>query len=123
MNNKKERHSPDGKTHFQNDGCGEKEHNDTKAFIGGTYPPTTTWEKEFERFREILKSPDDDETYTFGQIKSFISKLLAEAREEGYKEGLNLRKEYNDPELIKKIAAQAKAETIEKAIAALKEIK
>ncbi len=56
------------------------------------------------------------------KMKTLHNSQVDEAREEGYKAGLNLRKEYNDPELIKEIIAQAKSDTIEKAIEIVKEM-
>ena len=55
---------PEGQTHYENDGCGEPEHNRPT-------PPSMEWEERFDKeFYECIPEPED--------VKDFIRKLLQE---------------------------------------------
>lgn len=86
----------------------------------------TPWEEEFDKkFPEVNVAPERLIQGSPEEIKDFIRSReqairaeyegkIEEAREEGYEAGLNIRKEYNDPDLIKKITQQARTEVLEK---------
>ena len=61
------------------------------------------WEKQLRYLPQLYKASEG----AIIAIENFIKKLLEEqcifARDEGYEAGLNLRKEYNDPKLLKEI--------------------
>lgn len=60
-----------------------------KGFGDGYYWESEGWTEEHKKGRTIAEK----------NIKDFLCQKIQEARNEGYEAGLNLRTEYNDPEL------------------------
>ena len=68
-----------------------------------------SWEKSFdgEHYNAFISVQYAED------CKNFIRTELQKARQEGYEEGLNLRKDYNDPELIARIGKKICQESLQ----------
>ena len=111
---------PEGQTHSENDGCGEKEHNKDM-------PPENLpkWEEDFYEVLPIVCSPLTADSKV-ARIKKIFEKLLVAGKEKGKKEGREmLLKElglmraegYQD---AKETISKARSTGIDECIAAVK---
>lgn len=69
----------------------------------------TSWENDFYEVLPIIKSNLTLDAKV-ARIKVIFEKLIATQSKEVYEEGLNLRREYNDPELLKELMREAVAQ-------------
>lgn len=74
--------------------------------------PQAEWDKGKELFEIVYQWGRANIVVNYtaptfqNELKHLISQKIKEARDEGYEAGLNLRKEYNDPDLIIKLTKQ-----------------
>ena len=70
---------------------------------------TTPHEDWREKVNDALAAYSGNASHeNYKTVFDVVVSEIEQARKEGYEEGLNLRKDYNDPELIKQIQAQAR---------------
>jgi hypothetical protein len=110
---------PEGQTHSENDGCGEKEHNKDM-------PPENLpkWEEDFYEVLPIVCSPLTADSKV-ARIKKIFEKLLAAEKEKGKKEGremllkeLGLMRAYGYQD-AKETISKARSTAIDECIAAV----
>lgn len=73
------------------------------------------WQKQIETdYKNLSEKEKDSDREQVMRYWPIISSLIDETEKQAYEEGLNLRKAYNDPELIEQIKKQAQSELLKK---------